>query len=134
MSRKRCGNPGFDEAIGCTKGAVELNVNFIGNNSIDVNSNDAKSIDAKSIDTTRSNIPSFIDPFKNCCSLLKHFILQVSPVNINHINTCTDEDAGTPVAVCEKVASIQKSNGLPTLEKEKEKETSVSNKTSTCDF
>jgi hypothetical protein len=53
-------------------------------------------------------------------------------VNINHINSSVDADAGTRVSGCEKVSSIQKSNGLPTLEKEKE--TSVSNKTSTCDF
>lgn len=49
---------------------------------------------------------------------------------INHINSSADKDAGTRVAVCEKVASIQKSNELITLEKEKEMETSVSNKTS----
>ena len=53
-------------------------------------------------------------------------------MNINHINTSTDEDAGTPVAVCEKVASIQKSNGLATLEKEMP--ISVSKKTSTVIF
>lgn len=53
-------------------------------------------------------------------------------MNINHINSSADADAGTRVFGCEKVASIQKSNGLSILEKEKE--TSVSNKTSTCDF
>ena len=59
-------------------------------------------------------------------------VLQVSPVNINHINSSAEADAGTRVSGCEKVASMQKSNGLSALEKEKE--TSVSNKTSTCDF
>ena len=49
---------------------------------------------------------------------------------INHINSSADKDAGTHVARCEKVASIQKSNELANLEKEKEMETSVSNTTS----
>ena len=53
-------------------------------------------------------------------------------MNINHINSIADADAGTRVSGCEKVASIQEIIRLPTLEKENE--TSVSNKTSTCDF
>jgi hypothetical protein len=53
-------------------------------------------------------------------------------VNINHINSIADADAGTRVSEFEQVASIQEIIRLPTLEKENE--TSVSNKTSTCDF
>ena len=53
---------------------------------------------------------------------------------INHINSSADKDARTRVAVREKVASIQKSNESITLEKEKEMETSVSNKTSPWNF
>ena len=68
----------------------------------------------------------------NRLQLLKKFILQVSPVNNNHINTSTDEDAGTAVAVREKVASIQKSNVVATVEKEMP--ISVSRKTSPNDF
>ncbi|PWA40198.1 transposase, Ptta/En/Spm, Transposase, Tnp1/En/Spm-like protein [Artemisia annua] len=50
---------------------------------------------------------------------------EVSPVNkINHINSSVDKDSGTRVAVIDKVASIQKSNELATLEMGKETETS----------
>ncbi|GJR80459.1 transposase, Ptta/En/Spm, transposase, Tnp1/En/Spm-like protein [Tanacetum coccineum] len=42
----------------------------------------------------------------------------VSPVDINPINSSTDEEGGTTVFGCENDASIQKSNGLATLEKE----------------
>lgn len=59
-------------------------------------------------------------------------VLQVSPDNINATTIIAEADAGTRVSGCEEVASMQKSNGLSALEKEKE--TSVSNKTSTCDF
>ncbi|GJV08964.1 transposase, Ptta/En/Spm, transposase, Tnp1/En/Spm-like protein [Tanacetum coccineum] len=52
----------------------------------------------------------------------------VSPVDINPINSSADEEGGTTVFGCENDASIQKSNGLATLEKEME--TRVSNKTS----
>ncbi|GJT36985.1 hypothetical protein Tco_0936850 [Tanacetum coccineum] len=52
----------------------------------------------------------------------------VSPVDINPINSSADEEGGTTVVGCENDASIQKSNGLATLEKEME--TRVSNKTS----
>lgn len=58
--------------------------------------------------------------------------MQVFPVNINVINSIADEDAETRVARCEKVATIQKSNGLANLEKEMV--ISVSNKTSPCYF
>ncbi|GJW60071.1 reverse transcriptase domain-containing protein [Tanacetum coccineum] len=56
----------------------------------------------------------------------------VSPVDINPIDSSADEEGGTPVVGCENDASIQKSNGLATLEKEME--TRVSNKTSLYDF
>ncbi|GKA21803.1 transposase, Ptta/En/Spm, transposase, Tnp1/En/Spm-like protein, partial [Tanacetum coccineum] len=55
----------------------------------------------------------------------------VSPVDINPINSSADEEGGTTVVGCENDASIQKSNGLATLEKEME--TRVSNKTSPCE-
>ncbi|GJT50164.1 transposase, Ptta/En/Spm, transposase, Tnp1/En/Spm-like protein [Tanacetum coccineum] len=55
----------------------------------------------------------------------------VSPVDINPINSSADEEGGTTVFGCENDASIQKSNGLATLEKEME--TRVSNKTSPCE-
>ena len=58
--------------------------------------------------------------------------MQVTSVNINIINSSADEDAETRVARCEKVATIQKSNGLANLEKEMV--ISVSNKTSPCYF
>ncbi|GKA36818.1 reverse transcriptase domain-containing protein [Tanacetum coccineum] len=52
----------------------------------------------------------------------------VSLVDINPINSSDDEEGGTTVVGCKNEASIQKSNGLATLEKEME--TRVSNKTS----
>ncbi|GJT19701.1 hypothetical protein Tco_0878407 [Tanacetum coccineum] len=52
----------------------------------------------------------------------------VYPVDINPINSNADKEGGTTVVGCENDASIQKSNGLATLEKEME--TRVSNKTS----
>ncbi|GJT27419.1 transposase, Ptta/En/Spm, transposase, Tnp1/En/Spm-like protein [Tanacetum coccineum] len=55
----------------------------------------------------------------------------VSPVDINPINSSAYEEGGTTVVGCENDASIQKSNGLATLEKEME--TRVSNKTSPCE-
>ncbi|GKB93667.1 hypothetical protein Tco_0979804 [Tanacetum coccineum] len=47
----------------------------------------------------------------------------VSPVDINPINSSADEEGGTNVVGCENNASIQKSNGLATLEKEIETRT-----------
>ncbi|GJW64989.1 transposase, Ptta/En/Spm, transposase, Tnp1/En/Spm-like protein [Tanacetum coccineum] len=47
----------------------------------------------------------------------------VSPVDINPINSSADEDGETTVFRCENDASIQKSNGLATLEKEMETRT-----------
>ncbi|GJU71054.1 hypothetical protein Tco_1262459 [Tanacetum coccineum] len=44
--------------------------------------------------------------------------LDVSPVDINPINSSADEEGGTTIVGCENDASIQKSNGLATLEKE----------------
>nr|GEX90889.1 hypothetical protein [Tanacetum cinerariifolium] len=44
----------------------------------------------------------------------------VSPVEINPIDSSADEEGGTPVVGCENDASIQKSNGLATSEKEME--------------
>nr|GEZ68517.1 hypothetical protein [Tanacetum cinerariifolium] len=44
----------------------------------------------------------------------------VSPVDINPINSSADEEGGTKIHGCESDASIQKSNGLGTLEKEME--------------
>ncbi|GJZ53344.1 hypothetical protein Tco_0608229 [Tanacetum coccineum] len=44
----------------------------------------------------------------------------VSQVDINPINSSADEEGGTPVVGCENDASIQKSNGLATSEKEME--------------
>ncbi|GJY00959.1 hypothetical protein Tco_0359111 [Tanacetum coccineum] len=44
----------------------------------------------------------------------------VSPVDINPIDSSADEEGGTPVVGCENDASIQKSNGLATSEKEME--------------
>ncbi|GJT48458.1 transposase, Ptta/En/Spm, transposase, Tnp1/En/Spm-like protein [Tanacetum coccineum] len=46
----------------------------------------------------------------------------VSPVDINPIDNSADEEGGTPLSVvgCENDASIQKSNGLATSEKEME--------------
>ncbi|GJT55708.1 hypothetical protein Tco_0990762, partial [Tanacetum coccineum] len=55
----------------------------------------------------------------------------VSPVDINPINSSADEEGGTTLVVFENDVSIQKSNGLATLEKEME--TRVSNKTSPCE-
>ncbi|GKE34273.1 hypothetical protein Tco_1453595, partial [Tanacetum coccineum] len=55
----------------------------------------------------------------------------VSLMDINPINSSADEEGGTTVVGCENDASIQKSNGLATLEKEME--TRVSNKTSPCE-
>ncbi|GKA87574.1 hypothetical protein Tco_0809338, partial [Tanacetum coccineum] len=46
--------------------------------------------------------------------------LNVSPVDINPIDSSADEEGGTPVVRCENDASIQKSNGLATSEKEME--------------
>ncbi|GJW89391.1 hypothetical protein Tco_0164731 [Tanacetum coccineum] len=54
----------------------------------------------------------------------------VSSVDINPINRSADEEGGTTIVGCENDASIRKSNGLVTLEKEIE--TRVSNKTSPC--
>ncbi|GJV38646.1 reverse transcriptase domain-containing protein [Tanacetum coccineum] len=54
----------------------------------------------------------------------------VSSVDINPINSSTDEEGETTVFRCENDAIIQKSNGLATLEKEME--TRVSSKTSPC--
>nr|GEU31168.1 hypothetical protein [Tanacetum cinerariifolium] len=45
----------------------------------------------------------------------------VSPVDINPISSSADEEGGTTVVGCDNDASIQKSNGLATLEKEMEK-------------
>ncbi|GJS91606.1 transposase, Ptta/En/Spm, transposase, Tnp1/En/Spm-like protein [Tanacetum coccineum] len=47
----------------------------------------------------------------------------VSPVDINPINSSAYEEGGTTVVGCENDASIQKSNGLETLEKEMETRT-----------
>ncbi|GJW79888.1 transposase, Ptta/En/Spm, transposase, Tnp1/En/Spm-like protein [Tanacetum coccineum] len=47
----------------------------------------------------------------------------VSPVDINPINSSAYEEGGTTVVGCENDASIQKSNGLATLEKEMETRT-----------
>ncbi|GKA41607.1 hypothetical protein Tco_0734267 [Tanacetum coccineum] len=44
----------------------------------------------------------------------------VSPVDINPINSSAYEEGGTTIVGCENDASIQKSNGLATLEKEME--------------
>ncbi|GKB03556.1 hypothetical protein Tco_0831699, partial [Tanacetum coccineum] len=55
----------------------------------------------------------------------------VSLVDINPINSSAYEEGGTTVVGFENDASIQKSNGLATLEKEME--TRVSNKTSPCE-
>ncbi|GJS98052.1 transposase, Ptta/En/Spm, transposase, Tnp1/En/Spm-like protein [Tanacetum coccineum] len=52
----------------------------------------------------------------------------VSPMDINPINSSVDEEGRTTILGCENDVSIQKSNGLATLEKEME--TRVSNKTS----
>ncbi|GJR07446.1 hypothetical protein Tco_0790098, partial [Tanacetum coccineum] len=52
----------------------------------------------------------------------------VSPMDVNPINSSVDEEGGTTVVGCENDASIQKSNRLTTLEKEIK--TRVSNKTS----
>ncbi|GKC15655.1 hypothetical protein Tco_1012437 [Tanacetum coccineum] len=57
--------------------------------------------------------------------------VNVSPVDINLINSSADEEGGTTVVGCKNDASIQKSNGLTTLEKEME--TRLSNKTSPCE-
>nr|GEU34715.1 retrotransposon protein, putative, Ty3-gypsy subclass [Tanacetum cinerariifolium] len=46
------------------------------------------------------------------------YIEEVSSVDINHINSSADEEGGTTVVGCENDVSIQKSNGLATLEKE----------------
>ncbi|GKB13778.1 hypothetical protein Tco_0847701, partial [Tanacetum coccineum] len=55
----------------------------------------------------------------------------VSPVDINPINSSADEEGRTTVIGCKNDVSIQKSNGIATLEKEIE--TRVSNKTSPCE-
>ncbi|GJV98750.1 transposase, Ptta/En/Spm, transposase, Tnp1/En/Spm-like protein [Tanacetum coccineum] len=55
----------------------------------------------------------------------------VSPMDITPINSSADEEGGTTGFRCENDASIQKSNGLATLEKEMK--TRVSNKTSPCE-
>ncbi|GKB09993.1 hypothetical protein Tco_0843916 [Tanacetum coccineum] len=57
------------------------------------------------------------------------FILHVSPVDINPIDSSADEEGGTPLSVvgCENDASIQKSNGLATSEKEMETRWTISN-------
>ncbi|GJU51571.1 hypothetical protein Tco_1221126, partial [Tanacetum coccineum] len=55
----------------------------------------------------------------------------VSLVDINPINSSTNEEGGRTVFGCENDASIQKSNGLATLEKKMEAR--VSNKTSPCE-
>ncbi|GJS18005.1 transposase, Ptta/En/Spm, transposase, Tnp1/En/Spm-like protein [Tanacetum coccineum] len=47
----------------------------------------------------------------------------MSPVDIYLINSSADEEGGTTVVRCENDASIQKSNGLATLEKEMETRT-----------
>nr|GEW80653.1 hypothetical protein [Tanacetum cinerariifolium] len=52
--------------------------------------------------------------------LLQSQLDNVSSVDINPINSSADEDAGTKIHGCENDASIQKSNGLATLEKEME--------------
>ncbi|GKG29455.1 hypothetical protein Tco_0416820, partial [Tanacetum coccineum] len=44
----------------------------------------------------------------------------VSLVDINPINSSAYEEGGTTIVECENDASIQKSNGLATLEKEME--------------
>ncbi|GJT69203.1 hypothetical protein Tco_1028489 [Tanacetum coccineum] len=44
----------------------------------------------------------------------------VSPVDINPIDSSADEEGRTPIVGCENDASIQKSNGLATSEKEME--------------
>ncbi|GJX14449.1 reverse transcriptase domain-containing protein [Tanacetum coccineum] len=49
---------------------------------------------------------------------VRHFLL--SSVDINPINSSADKEGGTTVVGCENGASIQKSNGLATLEKEME--------------
>ncbi|GJX69550.1 hypothetical protein Tco_0305277 [Tanacetum coccineum] len=43
-----------------------------------------------------------------------------SPVDINPINSSADEEGGTTIFGCQNDASIQKSNGLATLEKKME--------------
>ncbi|KAI3701011.1 hypothetical protein L2E82_45653 [Cichorium intybus] len=54
--------------------------------------------------------------------VIKNLPDQVSRVNINHKDSDTDQEGGTPLSVvrCEKDASIQKSNELATSEKEME--------------
>nr|GEX52421.1 hypothetical protein [Tanacetum cinerariifolium] len=47
-------------------------------------------------------------------------VVLVSPVDINPMNNSADEEGGTTVIGCENDASIQKSNGLETLEKDME--------------
>nr|GEZ45352.1 hypothetical protein [Tanacetum cinerariifolium] len=56
---------------------------------------------------------------------LKSMSIQLTPpdvslVDINPIDSSADDEGGTPVVGCENDASIQKSNGLATLEKEME--------------
>ncbi|GKA30112.1 hypothetical protein Tco_0716357 [Tanacetum coccineum] len=62
---------------------------------------------------------------------MKNSKQEVSPVDINPINSSGDVEGGTTIFGCENDASIQKSNGLATLEKEMK--TRVSNKTSPCE-
>ncbi|GJV65838.1 hypothetical protein Tco_1476666 [Tanacetum coccineum] len=57
--------------------------------------------------------------------------MELNLTELNPINSSADEEGGTTVVGCENDASIQKSNGLATLEKEIE--TRVSNKTSPCE-
>ncbi|GKD30189.1 hypothetical protein Tco_1240967, partial [Tanacetum coccineum] len=52
-------------------------------------------------------------------------------MDINPVNSSADEEGGTTIFGCDNDTSIQKSNGLATLEKEME--TRVSNKTSPCE-
>ncbi|GKC91760.1 hypothetical protein Tco_1152409 [Tanacetum coccineum] len=65
-----------------------------------------------------------------------HFLIYIAGVwmDINPIHNSVNEDGGTPLSLhgCENDASIQKSNGLATSEKEME--TRVSNKTSPVIF
>ncbi|GJS98150.1 hypothetical protein Tco_0819320 [Tanacetum coccineum] len=66
---------------------------------------------------TRS-ILIFLEADKHLMKELYYF--KVSPVDINPIDSSADEEGGTLVVGCENDASIQKSNGLATSEKEME--------------
>ncbi|GKD06285.1 retrovirus-related pol polyprotein from transposon TNT 1-94 [Tanacetum coccineum] len=72
-------------------------------------------------------MPRILIPLRPILGVLQ----QVSPVDINPISSSADEEGGTTIFGCENDASIQKSNGLATLEKEME--TRVSNKTPPCE-